>query len=166
MSVKRLAELNALAESNDLWNDPEKAQKVMQERNALDSRMNALTEINRDLTDNLELAEMAEDEGDDATLDEAARALVEARKRAERLQLEALLSGEADANDTYLEVHAGAGGTESQDWALMLMRMYTRWAERRGFKVEVVEESAGEEAGIKSTTMLIKGHNAYGWLKT
>jgi peptide chain release factor 2 len=138
----------------------------MQERNALDSRMTALTDINRDLTDNLELAEMAEDEGDEATLNEAAKALVEARKRAERLQLEALLSGEADANDTYLEVHAGAGGTESQDWALMLMRMYTRWAERRGFKVEVVEESAGEEAGIKSTTLLIKGHNAYGWLKT
>lgn len=138
----------------------------MQERNALDSRMNALTEISRELSDNLELAEMAEDEGDTATLDEAARSLVEARKRAERLQLEALLSGEADSNDTYLEVHAGAGGTESQDWALMLMRMYTRWAERRGFKVEVVEESAGEEAGIKSTTLLIKGHNAYGWLKT
>ncbi len=138
----------------------------MQERNALDGRMNALTEINRDLTDNLELAEMAEDEGDEATLNEAAKALVEARKRAERLQLEALLSGEADSNDTYLEVHAGAGGTESQDWALMLMRMYTRWAERRGYKVEVVEESQGEEAGIKSTTLLIKGHNAYGWLKT
>ena len=138
----------------------------MQERNALDARMTALTTISRDLADNLELAEMAEDEGDEATLNEAAKALVEARKRAERLQLEALLSGEADANDTYLEVHAGAGGTESQDWALMLMRMYTRWAERRGFKVEVVEESPGEEAGIKSTTLLIKGHNAYGWLKT
>ncbi len=138
----------------------------MQERNALDARMTALAEINRELADNIELAEMAEDEGDAATLDEAARALVAARKRAERLQLEALLSGEADSNDTYLEVHAGAGGTESQDWALMLMRMYTRWAERRGYKVEVVEESEGEEAGIKSTTLLIKGHNAYGWLKT
>jgi peptide chain release factor 2 len=138
----------------------------MQERNALDARISALTEISRDLSDNLELAELAEDEGDTATLDEAAKALTEAKLRASRLQLEALLSGEADANDTYLEVHAGAGGTESQDWALMLMRMYTRWAERRGFKVEVVEESSGEEAGIKSATLLIKGHNAYGWLKT
>ena len=138
----------------------------MQERNALDTRMTALTTINRDLADNLELAELAEAEDDAATLDEAAKALVETRAKAERLQLEALLSGEADANDTYLEVHAGAGGTESQDWALMLMRMYTRWAERRGFKVEVVEESEGEEAGIKSATLLIKGHNAYGWLKT
>ncbi|MCZ8317090.1 peptide chain release factor 2 [Phreatobacter sp.] len=166
VSVKRLAELNALAESNDLWNDPDKAQKVMQERNALDARMTALTTISRDLTDNLELAELAEAEDDAATLDEAAKALIETRAKAARLQLEALLSGEADANDTYLEVHAGAGGTESQDWALMLMRMYTRWAERRGFKVEVVEESEGEEAGIKSATLLIKGHNAYGWLKT
>ncbi|MBX9992144.1 peptide chain release factor 2 [Phreatobacter oligotrophus] len=166
VSVKRLAELNALAESNDLWNDPDKAQKVMQERNALDARMTALTTISRDLADNLELAELAEAEDDAGTLDEAAKALVETRAKAERLQLEALLSGEADANDTYLEVHAGAGGTESQDWALMLMRMYTRWAERRGFKVEVVEESEGEEAGIKSATLLIKGHNAYGWLKT
>jgi peptide chain release factor 2 len=138
----------------------------MQERNALDASMTALTEINRDLSDNLELAELAEAEDDDATLNEAAKALEAARVRAARLQLEALLSGEADSNDSYLEVHAGAGGTESQDWALMLMRMYTRWAERRGYKVEVVEESQGEEAGIKSTTMLIKGHNAYGWLKT
>ncbi|MFN3854130.1 MAG: peptide chain release factor 2 [Phreatobacter sp.] len=165
-SVKRLAELNALAESSDLWNDPDKAQKVMQERNALDARMNALTAIERDLADNLELAELAEAEDDSGTLEEAARALAETRQRAERLQLEALLSGEADANDTYLEIHAGAGGTESQDWALMLMRMYTRWAERRGYKVEVVEQSEGEEAGIKSATLLIKGHNAYGWLKT
>jgi peptide chain release factor 2 len=138
----------------------------MQERTALDGRMTALTEINRDLADNLELAELAEAEGDDGTLDEAAKALLDTKARAERLQLEALLSGEADANDTYLEVHAGAGGTESQDWALMLMRMYTRWAERRGYKVELMEESPGEEAGIKSATLLIKGHNAYGWLKT
>ncbi len=138
----------------------------MQERNALDARMTALTGIERDLADNLELAELAEAEGDEATLNEAGKALEATRATAERLQLEALLSGEADSNDTYLEVHAGAGGTESQDWALMLMRMYTRWAERRGYKVEVVEESPGEEAGIKSATLLIKGHNAYGWLKT
>ena len=138
----------------------------MQERNALDGRMTALTTIERDLSDNLELAELAEAEGDAATLDEAAKALADTSAKAQRLQLEALLSGEADANDTYVEIHAGSGGTESQDWALMLMRMYTRWAERRGFKVEVVEESEGEEAGIKSTTLLIKGHNAYGWLKT
>lgn len=138
----------------------------MQERNALDGRMTALTTIERDLSDNLELAELAEAEDDAATLEEAAKALADTSAKAQRLQLEALLSGEADANDTYLEIHAGSGGTESQDWALMLMRMYTRWAERRGFKVEVVEESEGEEAGIKSTTLLIKGHNAYGWLKT
>ena len=155
-----------MAEMPDLWNDPDNAQKVMQERNALEDSITALTRFDTDLKDNLELAEMAEAEGDSATLDEVALALAEMRAETARRQLEALLSGEADSNDTYLEVHAGAGGTESQDWAQMLLRMYLRWAERRKYKIEVMDESFGEEAGIKSTTVLIKGRNAYGWLKT
>ncbi len=155
-----------MAEMPDLWNDPENAQKVMQERNALDDSITALARFDTDLKDNLELAEMAEAEGDSSTLDEVALSLAEMKAETARRQLEALLSGEADSNDTYLEVHAGAGGTESQDWAQMLLRMYLRWAERRKYKIEVMDESFGEEAGIKSTTVLIKGRNAYGWLKT
>lgn len=137
----------------------------MQERNALDARMTALTEIGRDLSDNLELAELAEAENDDATLNEAAKALVEARARAARLQLEALLSGEADSNDTYLEVHAGAGGTESQDWAAMLLRMYLRYCDSRGWKTEIIDQQDGEEAGIKGATFTVEAPFAYGYLR-
>ena len=138
----------------------------MQERDTLDARISALRRFEQEIADSAELSELAEAEGDEATLDEIAGGLKGLEAEATKLQLESLLSGEADANDTYLEIHAGAGGTESQDWANMLLRMYTRWAERRGFKLELVEESPGEEAGIKSATLLIKGHNAYGWLKT
>ncbi|MCK0195480.1 peptide chain release factor 2 [Ancylobacter sp. 6x-1] len=165
-SKARLAELNALAEDPNLWNDPERAQKLMQERGTLEDGLGALERIERDLADNVELIEMGEAEGDASIVDEAAAALGRLKAEVARRQLEALLSGEADANDSYLEVHAGAGGTDSQDWALMLLRMYTRWAERRGFKVELVDETGGETAGIKSATILVKGHNAYGWLKT
>lgn len=165
-SKARLAELNALAEDPNLWNDPERAQKLMQERGTLEDGLGALERIERELADNVELIELGEAEGDDGIVKEAEASLVKLKAEVARRQLEALLSGEADANDSYLEVHAGAGGTDSQDWALMLLRMYTRWAERRGFKVELIEESAGETAGLKSATILVKGHNAYGWLKT
>jgi peptide chain release factor 2 len=138
----------------------------MRERTELEDRLAAVSRIERELDDATTLVELAEAE-DDATVErEAVDALKALKVEAERRQIEALLSGEADANDTYIEIHSGAGGTESQDWARMLFRMYARWAERRKFKVEVIEESAGEEAGIKSATLLVKGHNAYGWAKT
>jgi len=138
----------------------------MQERTRLEQAIGELTAIETDMADHLELAELAEAEGDAAMVDEAQAALDALQQRAARAELEALLSGEADANDCYLEVHAGAGGTESQDWAQMLLRMYLRWAAARGFKTEIIEEQAGEEAGVKSATVLIQGHNAYGWSKT
>ena len=138
----------------------------MRERTTLESRINSLIKFQRDLEDATTLIELGDAENDEATIREGEEQLKALQKEAANLQLEALLSGEADANDTYLEVHAGAGGTESQDWASMLLRMYTRWAERKGFKVELMDQSDGEEAGIKSATLLIKGHNAYGWLKT
>ncbi len=138
----------------------------MQERNALDDQLNALSRIEQELDDHLMLIELGEAESDQKTVAEAEAALRKLKTDVARRELEALLSGEADANDAYLEVHAGAGGTESQDWASMLLRMYVRWAEQHGFKVEYVEETQGEEAGIKSATLEIKGRNAYGWLKT
>ncbi len=149
-----------------MWDDPDEAQKLMQERTSLDTQINALTEITQELEDTLELAEMSEGEGDTASLDEAQGIIEKLSERAAKAELEALLGGEADANDAYLEVHAGAGGTESNDWANMLLRQYTRWAQKEGYKVELIEEQAGDEAGIKSATILIKGRNAYGWLKT
>ena len=154
------------AEDGDLWNDPQEAQKLMRERQSLDDGINNVKKITQALNDNIELIELGEEEGDQSIVAEAEAAIRALRAEAQARQVETLLSGEADANDTYVEVHAGAGGTESQDWASMLLRMYTRWAERRGFKVEVLEVHDGEEAGIKSATILVKGHNAYGWLKT
>jgi peptide chain release factor 2 len=142
------------------------AQSVMRERNKLASQIEAVRSLERDLADTIELAEMAEAEGDEGLLDEATAALKAAQTKAGRAELEALLSGDADANDAYLEINAGAGGTEAQDWADMLRRMYARWAQAHGMKVEEIDESAGEEAGIKSATLMIKGENAYGWLKT
>jgi len=138
----------------------------MQERNALDDQLNAIGRIERDLDDQLMLIELGESEKDQGVVTEAENALKALKAEVERRQLEALLSGEADANDSFLEVHAGSGGTESQDWAEMLMRMYTRWAEQHGYKVEFLEETAGEGAGLKSATIQVKGHNAYGWLKS
>ncbi|HCX69131.1 MAG TPA: peptide chain release factor 2 [Rhodobiaceae bacterium] len=165
-SLKRLDELTAKAEDPDFWNDPEEAQGLMRERTRLEESINRYRKLEAALNDNLELIEMGEAEGDEAIVAEAEAALKAARDEAAEAEIETLLSGEADANDTYVEVHAGAGGTESQDWAQMLLRMYTRWAERRGFKVELMERHDGEEAGIKSATILVKGHNAFGWLKT
>jgi peptide chain release factor 2 len=138
----------------------------MQERTSLDDRITSISRIEKDLADNIELIELGEAEKDQQVVTEAENALKELRKEVTRREKEALLSGEADAFSCYLEVHAGAGGTESQDWANMLLRMYTRWAEKHGFKIEYLEETAGEEAGIKSATIEVKGHNAFGWLKT
>src|SRR5262245_29386138 len=138
----------------------------MQERTALEDSLNAIARIERELDDQATMIELGEAERDQKTIDEAEEALKKLKADVARRQLEALLSGEADANDSYLEVHAGAGGTESQDWAGMLLRMYTRWAEQHGHKVELLEETDGEEAGIKSATIQVKGRNAYGWLKT
>ncbi|WP_192706439.1 peptide chain release factor 2 [Methylobacterium sp. OAE515] len=163
---KRLAELNAASENPDLWNDAEAAQKVMRERQQLDEAVTAIKKLERDLEDGATLIELGEMEGDESSIREGEAVILAVEKEAASRQVETLLSGEADGFDTYLEVHAGAGGTESQDWANMLQRMYARWAERRKYKVEVVEMTDGEEAGIKGATLLIKGHNAYGWLKT
>jgi len=138
----------------------------MRERTRLDASLGEIHDMETELADNLELIELAEAEGDDEIATEAETALKAMRDRAAKAELQTLLSGEADANDCYLEIHAGAGGTEAQDWAEMLTRMYSRWADAHGHKVEWLEESAGEEAGIKSATLQISGHNAYGWMKT
>jgi peptide chain release factor 2 len=138
----------------------------MRERQTLESQIGDVERVERELSDQIELIELAEGEGDESVVAESEASLKKLAEEAGRLQLETMLSGEADSNDAYLEVHAGAGGTESQDWAQMLMRMYTRWAERSGYKVELLEFHEGDEAGIKSSTLQIKGANAYGWLKT
>jgi peptide chain release factor 2 len=138
----------------------------MQERNALDDQLNAIGRIERDIDDQVTMIELGDAEKDQRVITEAEGALKQLKAEAARRELEALLSGEADGFEAYLEVHAGAGGTESQDWAGMLLRMYMRWAEQHGYKVDFLEESQGEGAGIKSATIQVKGHNAYGWLKT
>jgi len=154
------------AEDSALWNDPAEAQKLMRERQNLDDNIKAIQGLTRAVDDNVGLIELGEEEGDAGVVAEAEAAIRSLAGEVRARQVETMLSGEADSNDSYLEIHAGAGGTESQDWAAMLLRMYTRWAERRRFKVEVLEMHDGEEAGIKSATILVKGHNAYGWLKT
>jgi peptide chain release factor 2 len=165
-ALRRLEELNARVEDQSLWNDPKAAQEVMRERRRLDEAIAATRAIEQELDDNVELLEMAEAEGDEAMESDALAALAELAERAERDKVTALLAGEADSNDTYIEVNSGAGGTESQDWAEMLHRMYRRWAERRGYKVEIVDYHSGEQAGIKSATLMVKGENAYGYAKT
>jgi peptide chain release factor 2 len=138
----------------------------MRERQKLDSALSSVRALENELADSTGLIEMAEAEGDAAMVKDAEASLTALQTRAEQLRLQSMLSGEADGNDTYLEIHAGAGGTESQDWASMLFRMYTRWAEQHGYKLQLIEESEGEGAGLKSATLLVKGENAYGWLKT
>jgi peptide chain release factor 2 len=165
-ALRRLDELNARVEDQALWNDPKAAQEVMRERRRLDEAIGATRAIESELSDTVELIGMAEAEGDDAMVDEAVASLADLSARARRDKVKALLAGEADANDTYIEVNAGAGGTESQDWAGMLQRMYSRWAERHGLKVELIDQHSGEQAGIKSATLLLKGENAYGYAKT
>ncbi len=165
-ALRRLDELNARVEDPTLWNDAKKAQEVMRERRRLDESITATRAIETELNDTAELIEMAEAEGDEDMAVEGTASLAALAERAEKDKVMALLSGEADANDTYIEINSGAGGTESNDWAGMLQRMYTRWAERHGLKVELVDYHAGEQAGIKSATLLVKGENAYGYAKT
>lgn len=165
-ALRRLDELNARVEDPTLWDDPKKAQEVMRERTRLDNAISATRAIDAEKNDTVELLEMADAEGDTALGDEAVASLSQLADKADEDKIKALLAGEADGSDTYLEIHAGAGGTESQDWAEMLQRMYQRWAEKRGYKVELVDYQAGEQAGIKSATLLIKGENAYGYAKT
>jgi peptide chain release factor 2 len=162
---KRLGELNDKVEDPTLWDDPKAAQEVMRERRRLEEAIGATQKIESELQDTVELIEMAEAEGDHALIDDGVRSLGELAERAERDKVAALLAGEADANNSYIEINAGAGGTESNDWAGMLQRMYSRWAERHRMKVELVDHHAGEQAGIKSATLLIRGENAYGNLK-
>ena len=162
----RLEEFDALIEAPDLWNDPAKAQKLMRERQGLIDAVGTYKLIESGLRDNAELIELGEAEGDAGIVTEAEAALADLAKLAAGKELEALLNGEADSNDTFLEINAGAGGTESCDWASMLARMYVRWAEKRGYTVELQSESEGDGAGIKSASYKISGHNAYGWLKS
>ena len=155
-----------MIEDPNLWNDPARAQKLMRERQQLMDAVGTYESISRELNDNVELIELGEMEGDKDIVAEAEAAIKALGEKAEAKELEALLDGEADSNDTFLEINAGAGGTEANDWAQMLQRMYIRWAEKRGYKVELQSEEAGGEAGIKSCAYKISGHNAYGWLKS
>ena len=166
VALRQLDELNARVEDPTLWDRPAEAQAVSRERSRLEASVGAVRALERERADAIELAELAEMEGDSGVSDEAAASLRELKARAARAELEALLSGEADGNDAYVEINSGAGGTESADWALMLTRMYTRWANAHQMTVEIAEETPGEQAGIKSATLVVKGTNAYGWLKT
>ncbi len=165
-AVRRLDELNARVEDPKLWDDPKAAEAVMRERRRLEASIGTVNQIGQEMADAIEFIEMGEAEGDEAIVDEGLETLSQLAARADADKVQALLAGEADANNAFLEVHAGAGGTESQDWAEMLQRMYTRWGERHGYKVELVDYHAGEAAGIKSATLLFKGENAYGYAKT
>ena len=162
----RLEEFNARVEDPTLWDDPEAAQKLMRDRQMLVDALASYESIKQELSDHIELIELGEMEGDAEIVTEAETALTALADKAAQKELEALLDGEADANDTFLEINAGAGGTESCDWANMLARMYVRWAEKKGYKVELQSEQSGDEAGIKSASYKISGHNAYGWLKS
>ena len=162
----RLEEFNAIIEDPSLWDDQERAQKLMRDRQLLVDAISIYEGIKQDLSDNLEMIELGELEEDLEVVKDAENALKALAKTAGEKELEALLDGEADSNDTFLEINSGAGGTESCDWALMLARMYVRWAEKKGYTVELQSETAGEEAGIKSASYKITGHNAYGWLKS
>jgi peptide chain release factor 2 len=165
-ALRRLEELDARVQDPTLWDDPKQAQAITQEQKRLETAINTVRKIESEMADAIEFVEMGEAEGDADVEREGLDTLARLAERADRDKVQALLSGEADSYDTYLQINAGAGGTESQDWAEMLLRMYARWAERRGFKVETVEYAAGDQAGIKSATLLIKGENAYGYAKT
>ena len=165
-ALRRLDELDARVQDPALWDNPKEAQAITQEQKRLETAIKTVREIESEKADAIEFVEMGEAEGDTDVAAEGLASLEELADRADRDKVQALLSGEADGYDTYLQINAGAGGTESQDWAEMLFRMYARWAERRGFKVETVEYQAGDQAGIKSATLLLKGENAYGYAKT
>ncbi len=165
-ALRRLDELNARVEDPKLWDNPKEAEAVMKERRRLESAIGTVNTISKEMADAIEYVELGEMEDDEATIDEGVAALAALAEKADADKVQALLAGEADGNDTYIEIHAGAGGTESQDWAEMLLRMYSRWADKRGFKTDVIEYQSGEQAGIKSATILVKGENAYGYAKT
>jgi len=165
-ALRRLDELNARVEDPTLWDKAEQAQALMRERTRLAGQVETIRALERELSDAVEFAEMADAEGDEASIEDVRAQLKSLKQRSARAELEALLSGEADGNDCYVEINSGAGGTESNDWALMLLRMYSRWAHAHGMGVEIIEETGGEQAGIKSATLQVKGPNAYGWLKT
>src|ERR1700709_2796512 len=165
-ALRKLDELNARVEEPSLWDNATAAQALMRERTRLAGQVEAVRGLERDLADALGYAEMADDEGDEASLEEARVQLRGLKERAGRAELEALLSGEADGNDAFVEINSGAGGTEACDRAGMLLRMYSRWANAHGMEVDFLEETSGDQAGIKSVTLQISGPNAYGWLKT
>jgi peptide chain release factor 2 len=165
-ALRRMDELDARVQDPTLWDNPKQAQATTREQKQLKTAIDTVRAIEQGMADAVEFIELGEMEGDDSVVADGLAALAGLAERADRDKVQALLSGEADGNDTYLEIHAGAGGTESQDWAEMLQRMYTRWAERRGYKVDLVDYHGGEQAGIKSATLLIKGENAYGYAKT
>ena len=165
-ALRHLDELNARVEDPALWNNPKDAEAVMRERRRLEAAIGTVKGIGQEMADAVEFIEMGEAENDQATIDEGHATLAALADRADADKVQALLAGEADGLDTYIEIHAGAGGTESQDWAEMLLRMYSRWGEKRGYKVDLIEHQSGEQAGIKSATILVKGENAYGYAKT
>ena len=162
----RLEEFNARVEDPELWSDPDRAQGLMRDRQRLVEQIETHDAIARELEDTIELIELGEAESDDEVIAEAEEGLRALAARARARELEALLDDEADGNDAYLEINAGAGGTESCDWAAMLVRMYLRWAEGRGFRIELLSETPGDDAGLRSATYRISGQNAYGWLKS
>ncbi|SUZ30932.1 Peptide chain release factor RF2 [Roseibaca ekhonensis] len=165
-AAHRLEEFDAMTEDPELWNDPTRAQALMRDRRMLSDAIETHRAISQELEDQIGLIELGEAEGDSDVVEEAEEELRKLAKSAGEKELEALLNGEADSNDTFLEINAGAGGTESCDWASMLARMYVRWAEKKGYTVELMSESAGDEAGIRSVAYKISGHSAYGWLKS
>ena len=165
-STARLSSLNAIVEDPTLWDNPQRAQKLLRERQHLETALTEYSQLAARLDDATGLIELGEEEHDEEVVRDAEASLAVLRTEVQKREVEALLSGEADGNDTFLEVHAGAGGTESQDWTEMLLRMYMRWADEHRYKVELIESNAGEEAGLKSATIQVKGQNAYGWLKT
>ena len=165
-SITKINKLSLLTEEQNFWNDTSKAQIIMKEKKQLERLIDIITNIENKKNDLVEILDLGEQENDMSLISDTIEEIDILVKKCIKLQLESLLSGEADSNNCYIEIHAGAGGTEAQDWALMLQRMYSRWSEKRGFKVSFVEESSGDEAGIKSCTMLLEGFNAYGWSKT
>ncbi len=165
-SVQKLEELTEKAADPALWEDAQAAQHILKEKTALESSVGKVRELDQSAKDAVEMVALAQAEGDEDLIQESLASLQNLKKQAEKLQLQSLLSGEADLNDCFVEIHPGAGGTESQDWAQMLYRMYTRWAEQHDYKLEYLEESPGEEAGIKSATFKVSGPYAYGWMKT
>ena len=165
-SLNRTKELNELIETENFWRDSSKAQAIMREKKQIEKILDLIKFIEIEKSNLYELIDLAEEENDKELIDETISQIDSLVKKCDKLQLESLLSGEADTNNCFIEIHAGAGGTEAQDWALMLQRMYSRWSDKKGYEISTIEESSGDEAGIKSCTLLIEGFNAYGWGKT